>query len=86
MVRRGGLATLAAVPTVALVVVLVPAPRTVADAAGAIDGAPALATWLAEATDPATGVAVAPGVWSDILRGGVPVSRLQPEGGRRPVR
>jgi hypothetical protein len=80
MVRRGGLATLAAVPAVALVVVLVPAPRTVADAAGAIDGAPALATWLAEATDPATGVAVAPGVWSDILRGGVPVSRLQPEG------
>ena len=80
VVRRGGLAALAAVPAVALVVVLVPAPRTVADAVGAIDGAPALATWLVEATDPATGVAAAPGVWSDLLRGGVPVARLQPDG------
>jgi non-ribosomal peptide synthetase-like protein len=80
MLRRGGLAALAAVPVAALVVVLLPASRTVSDAVGAVDGAPALATWLAEATDPATGVAAAPGVWSDLLRAGVPVNRLQPQG------
>lgn len=78
--RRGGLAALAAVPAAALIVVFVPAPRTVSEAVGAVDGTPALATWLAEATDPATGVAAAPGVWSDLLRAGVPVPRLQPEG------
>jgi hypothetical protein len=76
----GGVVALVAVPVAALVVVLAPVPRAVSDAAGTVDGAPGLAAWLRETTNPDTGVAAAPGVWSDLLRAGVPVTRLQSDG------
>ena len=40
----------------------------------------ALAGWLRTATDPATTVAAAPGLWADLVRDGVPVQQLAADG------
>jgi hypothetical protein len=45
-----------------------------------VNGAPGLAAWLGAATDATTGVTVPAGVWADLVRAGVPVGRLVPDG------
>lgn len=74
--RPVAVATGAVLGAAALAVVLVPVPAALSRVTATVDGAPGLAAWLAAATDPATGAAVPAGVWSDLVRAGVPAGRL----------